>query len=135
MSVYLAADAAEVREIFAKKLVAAVDLLIEESNNGDVRSTAKSENKAGLPWSVEVDYFSPTLPAATYWIWTFGFDRMHEVMRYCIVCVIQPYIYSKYTLRYNIVGRLHRCFSRITGDSLWGQLRTGCSWHKASACS
>ena len=61
VSIYLASDAAELRAEFALRLGAAV--------------------RSRLPpgWSVEVDYFSPALPAAHFFVWTYAQREMKQV--------------------------------------------------------
>lgn len=67
VSIYLATDAAGIRQEFAKRLIVATqDKMNEEIKGGD-------------RWIVEVDYFKESLPPAHFFIWTYKMKDVTEV--------------------------------------------------------
>jgi hypothetical protein len=70
VSVYLASDAAGIRDEFAVRVTAAAQSVIKSK---------KSLSGLVSSWKVEVDYFKASLPPAMYFLWTNPLKEMTEV--------------------------------------------------------
>ena len=65
IKLYVATDSAEIREVFATRLIAA---------------TLNQLNGAGLSkWEIEIDYFSGIIPPAHFMTWTHNMQHMTQV--------------------------------------------------------